>query len=205
VKITSIKQQVKRADRYSLYVEGKYAFSLSESVLLDSKLAGGQEIDEAQLADYKKLSQDDKAYGNALRYSAMRPHSTWEMQQYFRRKAIEEPVAERIIERLTRIGLVDDLAFARSWVASRHLLKDVSNRRLLMELRQKQVPSTIIEQVLSEDEVDERQSLRELIIKKRSQLKYRDDPTKLMQYLARQGFGYDDIKAMLLAIDEEEE
>ena len=44
MKITSIKQQVKRADRYSIYVDDKYSFSLSEQELLSIKIKVGQEV-----------------------------------------------------------------------------------------------------------------------------------------------------------------
>jgi regulatory protein len=202
MKITAIKQQVKRKDRYSIYVDGQYAFSLSESGLLELGLASGKEIDAQQLAELKKASGTDKAYGNALRYVAMRPRSIWELRTYLRRKDVEEPVAEKIIERLQRSGLVDDAAFARSWVANRRLLKNTSKRRIQMELKQKQVPEHIISQVLEEDETSERDSLRQLIAKK--QARY-PDRTKLLQYLARQGFSYDDITATLNEMAEEED
>jgi regulatory protein len=202
MKITAIKQQVKRKDRYSIYVDGQYAFSLSESGLLELGLASGREIDAQQLAELKKASGTDKAYGNALRYVAMRPRSMWELRTYLRRKDVEEPVAEKIIERLQRSGLVDDAAFARSWVASRRLLKSTSKRRIQMELKQKQVPEYIISQVLEEDETSERDSLRQLIAKK--QARY-PDRTKLLQYLARQGFSYDDITATLNEMAEAED
>lgn len=194
MKITAIKQQVKQQNRYSIFVEGKYAFSLSESGLIESHLASGQEIDEKQLADLKKAAGLDKAYGNALRYVAMRPRSEWELQDYFRRKGIDEVAAKQIVERLRAVGLLDDLAFARSWLTSRRLLKSTSKRRLRLELTQKHVSEEIIGQVLEEDETDERQTLRDLIEKKRSRY---PDTQKLMHYLARQGFSFDDIKAAL--------
>jgi regulatory protein len=194
MKITAIKQQVKRADRYSVFVDGKYAFSLSETALLDMRLASGLELDERQLKEFKEASGADKAYGNALRYVAMRPRSTWELETYLRRKEVDEPVSQGIIERLARVGLVDDLAFARAWVSNRRLLKATSMRKLRLELKQKRVPEAIIDQALAEDTTDERSALRQLINKKRS--RYPDD-IKLMQYLARQGFGYDDIKSEL--------
>lgn len=194
MKITAIKQQVKQQNRYSIFVEGKYAFSLSESGLIESHLASGQEIGEKQLADLKKTAGLDKAYGNALRYVAMRPRSEWELQDYFRRKGIDEVAAKQIVERLRAVGLLDDLAFARSWLTSRRLLKSTSKRRLRLELKQKHVSEEIIGQVLEEDEADERQTLRDLIEKKRSRY---PDTQKLMQYLARQGFSFDDIKAAL--------
>ncbi len=200
MKITDIKQQLKQADRYSIYVDGKYTFSLSEAALLEQQLVSGQELTPAQVKSFKKLSLDDKHYGNALRYAVMRPHSCWEMQTYLRRKQVEEPVAERIITKLERLNLVDDVAFARSWVANRRLLKATSKRRLRQELMQKRVTEDVISQVLNEDESDERETLAELVAKKR-QLSQYQDKTKLMQYLARQGFSYDDIKSVLQAKD----
>jgi regulatory protein len=194
MKITSIKQQVKRNDRYSVFVDGKYSFSLSESALLDMRLASGRELTAEELEQLKEASGNDKAYGNALRYVAIRPRSEWELRTYLRRKDVDDPVADTIIERLQKVGLLDDHSFARSWVANRHLLKSTSRRKLQLELKQKRVPEAIIDEVLREDDVDERDSLRQLVTKK--QARY-PDKMKFMQYLARQGFRYDDITAVL--------
>ncbi len=193
MKITSIKQQVKRRNRYSVFVDDSYAFSLSEDGLLSSGLASGQEIDAERYKELKKAAGMDKAYGNALRYAALRPRSEWEMQDYYRRKEIDEEAAERISDRLRRVGLVDDKAFALAWISNRRL-RPVSARRLQLELKQKHVPQAVIDDVLCETAPDEREELRKLIAKKR--VRY-PDRQKLMQYLVRQGFGYDDIKSVL--------
>lgn len=199
MKITSIKQQVRRRDRYSIFVDGIYAFSLSEAGLLSQGLAAGQEIDRLRLQELKDASGADKAYGNALRYVAMRPRSVWEMETYLRRKEVDEPVAVSIITRLQNVGLLDDRSFAQSWVHSRRLLKSMSHRKLRLELQQKQVPVSIIDQVLREDEGNDHTALREIIDKKRA--RYADD-NKLIQYLARQGFNYDDIKNALSSLND---
>lgn len=196
MKITSIKQQLKQADRYSIFVEGKYAFSLSDSALLESKLVPGQELSEADIREFKQLSADDKIYNNALRYAAMRQRSKWEMESYLRRKSADPLLSQTILNKLSNIGMLSDEIFARAWIANRRLLKPTSRRRLTQELRQKRVPDEIIEAALAEDETDELATLRELVEKKRKQAKYQDN-LKLMQYLARQGYNYDDIKAVL--------
>ncbi|HSW98849.1 MAG TPA: RecX family transcriptional regulator [Candidatus Saccharimonadales bacterium] len=192
--ITAIKQQVKRHDRYSVFVDGKYALSLSEGGLIDSRLVGGQEISPAQLAQLKQAAGLDKAYGNALRYVAMRPRSEGELREYFRRKQVDGAAANDIIARLRGLGLLDDASFARAWVENRRLLKHTSKRRLAQELRQKHVPDDVIRAALEDDEADDRAQLRALVVKKRARY---PDAQKLMQYLARQGFGFDDIKAVL--------
>jgi regulatory protein len=105
-------------------------------------------------------------------------------------------VGRQILEKLELLGFVNDEAFARSWVENRRLLKHVSKRRLIQEMRQKRIGDNIIEAVLAEDETDELTTLRALVARKRQQSRYQDK-LKLMQYLARQGFSYDDIQQVL--------
>lgn len=196
MRITAIKQQVKRQGRYSVFVEGKYAFSLSDTALLGSKLAVGQELTEARLGELKQESSDDKVYNNALAYAILRPRSKWEMGQYLKRKKCPPALSDKILNKLSIIGILDDEKFAHSWVANRRLLKSTSRRRLLQELRAKRVPEEAALQAVEEDETDERSVLTDLIARKRKQARYQDDQ-KLMQYLAGQGFNYGDIKAAL--------
>lgn len=197
MKITSIKQQEKRADRYSIFVEGKYAFSLSETALLDSKLASGKEVTKDQLKEFKRLSVEDKLYGQALRWLAMRPRTEWEVRTYLERKQASPEFVVKTLNKLSKIELIDDERFARTFMADRRLLKPTSRRKLMAELRQKRVPSNIIDQVqTSQTDTEEISALRSIITKKRAQAKYQDN-LRLMQYLARQGFSYDDIKQTL--------
>lgn len=194
--ITAVKQQERLKGRYSVYIDGKYAFSLSADTLLSTKLTVGQELDAAALKAYKRLSQDDKAYSLALAYVARRMRSEGELRDYFRRKGYDAPLSEQLLQKLTELGLVDDAKFSDAWVRNRRLLRGTSTRRLRQELRAKHVADDTIRQSLATDEVDDQAVLRELVAKKRRQTRYRDDQ-KLMQYLARQGFGYDDIRQAL--------
>lgn len=196
MKITAITQQQKLKHRYSIYVDDAYSFSLSESALLDEKLSIGQELTAQDVKRYKKLSADDKAYGLTLAYIARRMRSRWELEDYLRRKGYDEALCLEIMQKVERQGFVNDTAFAESWVQSRRLLKHTSKQRLTQELRQKRVPDEVIQVVLAADETDEQVVLRELIARKQKQTKYQDR-TKLMQYLSRQGFRYDDIKRAL--------
>jgi len=196
MKVTAIKQQVRRKDRYSVYVDDKYSFSLSEIALLKARLANGQELEPAEVEGYKQLSAEDKVYGNALRYSAMRLRSRWEMESYLQRKEASPELAESILNKLSDYGFINDLVFAKTWVENRHLLRPTSKRKLQQELRAKRVSSEIIEQVLRDDETEDQTELHALIVRKQRQSKYQDQ-TKLMQYLARQGFGYEDIKSAI--------
>ena len=196
MKLTGIKQQVKNPDRYSLFVEGKYAFSLSADALLDSRLVTGQALTGEEIDQYKRLSAEDKAYGLALAYVVRRMRSRGELQDYFRRKQYAPELSRQLLKKLQHLGFVNDEEFAMRWVENRRLLKATSTKKLLLELRQKHIDSDIIERVLTADGTDEKDLLRQVISKKRQQSRYQDKQ-KLIAYLARQGYSYDDIKTVL--------
>lgn len=196
MKITNIKQQVKRSDRFSIYVDGIYRFSFGESELLNSRVHINMELTEGVLSDLQQAAELDKAYDRAINFISLRRRSQWEIEEYLKRKEYSPALIDIILNKLSIKNYIDDLAFAKAWVSSRRLLKAISQRKLSLELRAKRVSDEIIRQVISEDETSEADVLADLISRKRKQSRYQDD-LKLMQYLARQGYNYGDIKAGL--------
>lgn len=195
-KISEIRPQVKRTDRYSIFVDGQYSFSLSERELVASGIHSGQELTNKEIKVFKKLSQIDKIYGLVLNLIARRARSQKEIADYLTRKGLDKLEAESILNKLSKARLVDDWEFARRWVQNRRELKNASNRKLRLELRVKGIISEIIDEVLADSGDEEHKALSDLIEKKQRQSKYRDDPQKMMQYLVRQGFSYEDIKTL---------
>jgi regulatory protein len=196
MKVTAIKQQVKHPDRYSIFIDDTFAFGLSEEALLTSHLSLGQEFNKEELLALKLSAVADKAYSQSLGLVARRPRSEWELRDYLKRKDYAPELIDQTILRLAEREYVNDEAFARAWVNNRRLLKATSKRRLAQELRQKRVRDEVIAVVLENDETDEHQVLKDLIVRKRKQSRYQDD-LKLLQYLVRQGFNYGDAKAAL--------
>jgi regulatory protein len=142
----------------------------------------------------------------------MRPHSAREVRDYLYRKTrdtrtktgdvkkgISPEVTMRVFDRLVEKGYIDDEKFTRYWVENRSLVKGASRRKLQSELRAKGVESTIIERFLSESDRHDNDELQKVIAKKRARY---PDRQKLMQYLARQGFSYDDISTALNESDD---
>ena len=141
----------------------------------------------------------------------LRPHSSREMRDYLWRKTREtkyksrsgelktragvaQEIADRVYDRLAEKGYIDDEKFARWWVENRNLRKGTSRRKLQAELAAKGVPQSVISVVLTQTDRTDGDELAKIIAKKRA--KYPDDQ-KFIQYLARLGFSYDDIKTAL--------
>lgn len=204
MKITSISVQQRDKNRVNVSVDGKYRFSLDLSQLTELGVKTGNEYTETELADLENESQFGKLYMRALEYSLMRPHSQHELSQYLYRKTrdtrtktgsikkgVSKALTERVYARIIEKGYVNDQNFARYWVENRQLRKGISKRKLQAELASKGVDRSIVESLLSETERNDSDELIKIIEKKAA--RYPDDQ-KLIAYLARQGFGYDDIK-----------
>jgi regulatory protein len=200
MKITAIRQQVRRSDRYSIFVDDKYAFSLSETALLESKLAAGDKLTAGEIKKFKKLSEDDKLYNQTLRYVALRPRSEWEIKTYLEKKKAPPELTQSILNKLREAGFIDDEKFAQAFVNDRRLLRPASRRRLVAELHKKHIAEEITKKAVGSEPAEEKAALKSVIARKRRQAKYQDNE-KLMQYLARQGFNYHDIKDALSDTD----
>lgn len=128
-----------------------------------------------------------------------------ENNNYANREVVEIPgvskdIADRVLARLIEKGYVDDEKFARFWVENRNQAKGISSRKLIAELRAKGIEGSVIEGAMHNRTRGEKHELQKVIDRKRRQ--YPDD-SKLIAYLARQGFAYDDIKSSLAEISED--
>lgn len=219
--VTKIAPQIKRNDRYSVYINEKYAFSLHEYQLVAARLRVGQELTVDEVENFANESQFGKAYERALMYVMLRPHSEKEIKDYLTRtflypkpksfigkdgarhvkkQTVDIPTTQRMIgrvmERLQDKGYINDESFAHAWVSSRRQTKSLSTRKLKQELLTKGIADNIIANVLQNSEETEKTNLKMLIEKKRRLHRYKDT-TKLTQYLLRQGFHYDDIQGAI--------
>lgn len=198
--ITKISPAVKTEGRYNVFVDNEFSFSLDETQLVTLGLKKGDAIDELQLLELKNESDFGKNYIRAVDLISRRLRSEREIRDYARRKQWTEDNTERVIDRLCERGYLNDERFAESFVRSRANTRNFSATRMKVELQKKGVKPDIITNMLAEsDDYDEMAALRKMIAKKIN--KY-DDERKLVAYLARQGFKYDDIKSAL--VDDED-
>lgn len=207
MKITSLSAQIRNPDRVNVSVDGAYRFSLDITQVTELGVKVGREVSSEELAEFENESQFGKLYARALEYCLMRPHSVKEVRDYLWKKTRDRrgkegrvvqgyspALADRVLERLRQKSYVDDEKFARWWVENRNVTKGTSLRKLSTELAAKGIARETIETVLGDSERSDEQELAKIVAKKRA--RYPDDQ-KFMQYLARQGFRYDDIVSAL--------
>lgn len=87
-----------------------------------------------------------------------------ELAQKLASRQVPEDVATRLLDRFTEVGLVDDEAFARTWVEERQRGKGLARRALAHELRRKGVDDDTVRSTLDEVEpADEEEAARRVV------------------------------------------
>ena len=121
-------------------------------------------------------------------------------------KQVPAELAASLLDRFEEVGLIDDEAVARAWIASRQPGKGLARRALAQELRRKGIDEEVAREALDEIEPeDEEQAARVLVRRKlRNPSLGRVDDTvatrRLVGMLARKGYG----SAMAFAVVKDE-
>jgi|SRR3989344_3026020 len=136
-----------------------------------------------------------KYYNLTLRYLSFRQRSEKEVFDYLRKKQVQEPLVEIIINKLKEQKFINDEEFARMWIENRMRFKPRAGRFIKMELKQKGITEEIINKQLA---INKDGEMAKILINKKIK-KYKDLPRqeiyqKLGRVLAQKGFDWETIK-----------
>jgi regulatory protein len=135
----------------------------------------------------------------ALRFLEARQRSADEVRQRLLLQGYRVTMVDAAVTRLTDLGMLDDASFARSWVESRDRARPRGERVLRQELRRKGIDRAIVDETLSDREVDrpnaDEAAARRLLERHANALARVTDPRARRQrayaLLARNGFDSD--------------
>lgn len=192
MKITNIKAAVK-SDNYLIFIDHKYRLSLSGDTLLRSGLTSNTEIDDQQLKKLESLASEDKLLNQTISYATYSLRTSYQVKNFLNQKTTNQDLIDKLLVKLSSIGLIDDRKYVQSYINDANNLRPSSKIKLKSVLVRKQIPSSLIEEVMKESEINDQDVLGNIIQRKITQSRYQD-PLKLTQYLVRQGFGYGDVK-----------
>ncbi len=185
--ITALEVQQRDKERVNVFLDNEYAFSLT--LIEAARLRRGQALSDAEIAELRARDAVEQAVAKAVRFLSYRPRSTSEVRDNLSGKGIDPSAVEAALERLARLGYLDDLAFARYWVSNREEFRPKGPLALRQELREKGISSTICDQVLAEvDFSDAAYRAAQSQIKRLHGSDRRTVQRKLYDALLRRGF-----------------
>jgi regulatory protein len=205
--VTRVSPQQATAERMNIYLDGRYAFSMSVRALTEHPVSVGDHLSEADITRLRNADEPDRAVFAALNLLAHRGRSEKELRQRLRQKGFTPDAIDEAIRRVVDWGYLDDERFAAAWVEQRQTSRPRSRRALAYELREKGVDREIIETTIDEAEIDEVTDARRLAADKwRKERGLEPDMRRqrTAAFLARRGYGWDVARQVLdeLARDE---
>ncbi len=126
-----------------------------------------------------------------LRQLAVRPRTRAELAAALAKRDVAAEVAEAVLDRYDEVGIIDDAAFARAWVSSRHHGRGLASRALSQELRRKGVDQEVVTEALAElDDETQEQTAYELAVRKLRTTRGEPDAVfrRVVGALARKGY-----------------
>jgi len=139
----------------ALYVDGEYTCAVSESLVARWRLFKGRELTGEDVAELKAASSAERVMGDAYRLLGHRARSTAELRRRLLAREHDAPAVAEALERLAADGLLDDAAFARSYVADKRRLHGWGVERIRRGLRELGVDGSLVDEAIGEGAEDD--------------------------------------------------
>ncbi len=195
-KVTDIQVQVKRNNRYSVFLDDEFAFGLDQDVLIKSGIARGDELSTEQINKILELEEKKKAKDKAIRLLAVRARSKKEIHDRLQQAKYSEQVIGWVVSELERLQLLNDSEFAVMFARNRMVTKPVGEFLLKQELKAKGLSEEDIQKGAQAAyvEIPEADYARELAVKTKRKYRNLDEIKarhKTNDFLLRRGFSWD--------------
>lgn len=180
----------------ALYLDGEFVMNLDARTLIENRFDVGREIDDEDLQEIIKLSNERRAKEKALWLISYRDHSKKELTDKIKRTS-DEQSAEKAVERMEELGLINDEVFAQRYANKLLFSKHMSKKAVVFELAKKGIDKDTATEILDDIEVDEHEQIREIINKKYKNLNDEKIKRRAVAALQRLGYRWDDIRSVL--------
>lgn len=210
MKISKITSQKKKPDRFNVFIEDEFWLGISANTLSKFKLYDGLEITEKEASEISRAEIRGKLMERAIQYLSRSIKPRARVRRYlktllykkkgdwlgeFDEKDFIETI-EEILNDLEEKKIIDDLAFARSFVEVRLARRPRSRAFILNELLMKGIAKENAELALSESGEDDLETLKVLLDKKYGSTVIDRKDLKKIRFLMSRGFSWEVISRL---------
>lgn len=192
--ITRIGRQKNNNERYNLYLDEKFAFSLDEAVLIKYQLSKGKVIEAFTLDEIVFDDEVRKAFNKAINFLSYRMRSEHEVKQKLLQNEYGEAVILEAIRKLYEYGFLNDESFTEALVETQKKSSKKGPTAIRQELKKKGIDKELQEKVLGnyseEEQVDIARTLAEKIINQSQDKTPRQIKQKVQDTLQRKGYSF---------------
>ncbi|KQL50327.1 recombinase RecX [Heyndrickxia shackletonii] len=207
--ITKITVQKNLSDRYNIYLDEHYAFSVDEDVLTRFQLRKGKELSELDLTEIHYEDEIRKGVNSAIQYLSFRMRSEKEVEEHLKKKEFNEEIIKEVIHALYKMNYLNDLEFAVAYVRTQMNTTKKGPEVIKLELKNKGITNDMIETAILEFKDDHvlssAISLAEKTVKQNKKIPEKLLRQKVEQALIRKGYTKEIIKEAMTQITFEQD
>ncbi|HZA98826.1 MAG TPA: RecX family transcriptional regulator [Gemmatimonadales bacterium] len=197
-RITALDPDPRRPDAVRIDIDGTRFGAVPRDLVSAEGLTVGREIDPTLQERLTQAADIEAAFRTVLRALEMRSYARGDLGRRLQRKGHPRPAVDAALDRVAQLGLLDDAAFAQTYVETR-AARGRGPSRLTRDLLSMGVERGLIDRALATQwpEGSDRSSVPLALAQKRSAqlgtLPRKTKRRRLVAYLARRGFTGRDI------------
>lgn len=206
MEITSCERNKKNKDRYSVYIDDSYAFSISEEDYITLGLYEKKEMTADEIDYIKDTVNFRAAKSDAIKYMTAKLRTAKEVELKLASLGYDASAIEKAVGELCALGYINNKLYVQKYVFDRSKLKPIAKRMIKYELLGKGIGEEDIDEVLDSWDVDESVVAEGLIKKKFGKYNMKDDKTilKIYNFLRHRGFSGDLVDELIGKIKQNE-
>ena len=207
--ISKITRGKNNPERYNIYLEEKFAFSVDEAVLIRYQLTKGKEVDQWTLEEINFEDEVRKAYNKALYYLGFRMRSEGEVRKKLKEKEFGDAVIDEAVKKLYTFNFLDDRAFSEALMRTQVKSSKKGPKAIQQDMQKrgidKQVQKDVLDSYSEEEQLEVAKGLAEKIAAKESAKTPNQIKQKINDSLMRKGYSYTLIKQAIADLDLEKD
>lgn len=205
--ITKISKQKKTPDRYNIFLDDIYEFSVSEDILVTFHLRKGLTLSENDINEIMDNDSWHRFYTQAIQFLSYRMRSEQEMRVYFHKKEVTPPIIEGIIAKLKENKYINDSDFANAFVRDRMHQSSKGPVLIVQELTEKGVSISIaneaIKQYSKKKQFEKAFAWAKKQQKRKNRKSYQQQNEQLKVKLAQKGFDSEVVQAVFQEVKQD--
>jgi regulatory protein len=195
VQISDIKPQQRNKNRVSVYLDGKYGFSLDYETLNRAGLHVGDTVSDELRENLLQKDEYARVRDYAYTLLSYRSRTEYELRTRLLERGFQQGSVQQVLHSLKQSGLVDDRSFAEKWMEDMFSRRPMGRLRAENELTKRRIREDLIHDVCEKayQEDTEARLGRAAAEKKLSSLSsYPEEAVrkKVFSFLQRRGFDF---------------
>lgn len=194
--VTKIEQQKKDKSRYSVFIDGEFAFGLIMEDILYFKIKEGEELPQEKYNYIMDTTVYIRAQNTAARYLGYKMRTQKEVHDKLIDSGYSEEICDRVLQSLKKYDYINDEIYCIKYIKETLKLRPKGIFLIKRELKSKGIDEGTVNKAIEEAEIDELEIAKNLLMKKYEEFAIMDNKelSKVYGFLQRKGFSYGVIK-----------